>query len=61
MKEIFAYKIAKSETSDGISYIVQDLISENWQPVGDVKVTTQIDEDRGTIFYFYQTMVKFEQ
>ena len=61
MKEISDYQVIKADTSEGITNLVQFEIEKGWQPVGSVKITTEIDQDKITVFYFYQTMVKYEE
>lgn len=60
MKEIFDYQVVKAETSSGITNMVSNLLPEGWQPVGSVLITTETDDEKRTLFYFYQTMVKYE-
>lgn len=59
MKEILEYEVVKAETSEGITNKVSFLLEKGWQPIKDVKITTETDENGLTIFYFYQTMVKY--
>ena len=61
MKEILDYQVVKADTSEGLTNLVQFEIGKSWQPVGSAKITTEINEDKITIFYFYQTMVKYEE
>ncbi len=58
---ILEYKVIKGETNEGITYQVNNHIKEDWQPVGEVKVTSVTDEHKYTEVSFYQQVVLFEQ
>lgn len=61
MKDIIEYQVVKAESSEGVSNIVTNLIEDSWQPVEGVQITSEKDEDGRTLFYFYQTMVKYAE
>ena len=60
MKEVIEYQVVKAETCEGISHKVTNLLGQGWQPVEGVRITTEIDDEKRTLFYFYKTMVKSE-
>ena len=60
MKEVKAYQVVKADTGEGLTYRVTTLLGEGWQPVEGMRVTTEVDEHDITTFYFYQTMVQYE-
>lgn len=63
MKNIIAYEVLKAESSEGITSKVNFLLEKEcgWQPVQEVKITSEIDEKSNTtFFYFYQTMIQVE-
>lgn len=61
MKNVIEYKTVTADHNEGINYQVKNLIEEGWQPIGEMKVTTEVDEEGMTTVSFYQTMVLYAE
>ena len=59
MREILEYQVIKAGTSEGVTNLVNNLIEKGWQPIGGVKIITEIEEGL-SLNYFFQTMVKYD-
>lgn len=63
--KIIAYRLAEGEDADELETVVDELIREDWQPLGSASVSMYVREDSSEVhvyrFWFCQAMVKYER
>lgn len=60
MKVVIGYQVIKAESSEGLTNRVTNLLEEGWEPVDGMRVTDDIIDDEIKVFYFYQTLFKYD-
>lgn len=58
MKEILEYKSVKADTSEGLTFMVNNLIEEGWQPIGGMCVSIEVTEEL-QFSSFHQAVVRY--